>query len=234
MTTDSVDPDRPFGPVVAGFTPPPPPGPARLDGRFVTLERLSAQSHADALDSENRGNDAVWDYLGYGPFADTDAYREWQAAMALSTDPFFYALRARDSGRVAGVAAYLRIDRVNGVIEIGHIQIAPAFQRGPVASEAIMLMIGWAFEAGYRRVEWKCDALNAPSRRAALRYGFTFEGIFRKHMIYKGRNRDTAWYAITDDDWPHLRRAYDLWRAADNFDVNGRQRQSLSSLTARR
>lgn len=223
---------RPTGPEVVGFTPPPLPGPARIEGGHVLLERLDHRCHAGDLFAANQGQDWVWDYLGYGPFADLAAYRDWQAEMAAKRDPYFYALRDRVSGRVGGLAAFLRIDPANGVIEIGHIEIAPAMQRTPAATEAISLMIGWAFDAGYRRVEWKCDALNAPSRRAALRYGFTFEGIFRQHMIYKGRNRDTAWFAIIDRDWPRLAGAHRAWLAPGNFDAEGRQRQSLSALTA--
>lgn len=224
--------DRPTGPAVTGFVPPPAPGPDRIEGGHVTLERLDPARHAGDLFAANQGQDWVWDYLGYGPFADLDAYRGWQAGMADSLDPFFYALRDRATGKVGGLASYLRIDRSHGVIEIGHIEIAPPMQQTPAATEAISLMIGWAFAAGYRRVEWKCDALNAPSRRAALRYGFAFEGIFRQHMIYKGRNRDTAWYAIIDRDWPRLAAAHQAWLAPGNFDAAGRQRRSLTEMTA--
>ncbi|WP_104491799.1 GNAT family N-acetyltransferase [Paracoccus denitrificans] len=223
--------DRPTGPVVTGFTPPPAPGPDLIEGRHVLLERLDPDRHAEDLFAANQGQDWVWDYLGYGPFADLPAYRGWQAEMAAKSDPCFYALRDRATGKVGGLASFMRIDPANGVIEIGHIEIAPPMQRTPAATEAISLMIGWAFDAGYRRVEWKCDALNAPSRRTALRYGFAFEGIFRQHMIYKGRNRDTAWYAIIDRDWPRLAAAHRAWLAPGNFDAQGRQRQSLSALT---
>lgn len=222
---------RPTGPAVPGFAPPPAPGPERIAGRHVLLERLDPTRHAEDLFADNQGQDWLWDYMGYGPFADLAGYRDWQAGMALSPDPYFYALRDRASGRVGGVASFMRIDRTHGVIEIGHIAIAPPMQQTPAATEAISLMIGWAFDAGYRRVEWKCDALNAPSRRAALRYGFAFEGVFRQHMIYKGRNRDTAWYAIIDGDWPRLSAAHQAWLAPENFDERGRQRQSLSALT---
>ncbi|MXI55123.1 GNAT family N-acetyltransferase, partial [Escherichia coli] len=139
-------------------------------------------------------------------------------------------LRDTATGKVGGVASFLRIDRANGVIEIGHIQIAPVLQRTSASSEAIMLMIRWAFDAGYRRVEWKCNDLNAPSMRAADRFGFTFEGTFRNHMIVKGRNRDTAWWAMTDDDWPEVRKVYEAWLALDNFDADGRQRRSMTEL----
>ncbi len=224
--------ERPIGPLVASFTAPAAPGPDRIEGRFVTLERLDPARHAEDLFAANRDQDWVWDYMPYGPFDDISAYRDWQAEMAAKSDPFFYALRDNASGQVGGLASYLRIDPANGVIEIGHIEIAPVLQQTPAATEAISLMIGWAFDAGYRRVEWKCNALNEPSRRAALRYGFAFEGVFRQHMITKGRNRDSAWYAIIDRDWPDLARAHETWLAPANFDAEGRQRQSLSDLTA--
>ncbi|WP_323716924.1 GNAT family N-acetyltransferase [Paracoccus aminovorans] len=223
--------ERPTGPVVTGFVPPPAPDLPRIEGRFVDLERLDPARHAEDLFAANQGQDWVWDYLSYGPFAALADYRDWQARMAASTDPVFYALRDRADGRVGGVASFMRIDRANGVIEIGHIEIAPPMQQTPAATEAISLMIGWAFAAGYRRVEWKCDALNAPSRRAAQRYGFAYEGIFRQHMLTKGRNRDTAWYAIIDRDWPRLAEAHRAWLSPENFDDQGRQRQSLSALT---
>ena len=162
-----------LGRVVADFTAPPAPGPDAIAGRFVTLERLDPDRHAADLFDANLGRGEVWDYLGYGPFAALDDYRAWQAAMAASADPLFYALRDTATGKVGGVASFLRIDRANGVIEIGHIQIAPVLQRTSASSEAIMLMIRWAFDAGYRRVEWKCNDLNAPSMRAADRFGFT-------------------------------------------------------------
>ena len=226
-----MDP-RPLGPEVPDFTPPSPPGPEVIEGRRVRLERLDPARHAEDLFAANRGQDWLWDYMPYGPFADLAAYREWQARVAPGADPFFYALRDLAGGRIQGLASYLRIDPANGVIEIGHIQIAPAMQRSPAATEAISLMIGWAFDAGYRRVEWKCDALNAPSRRAALRYGFVFEGIFRQAVVVKGRNRDTAWYAIIDKDWPALSLAHRAWLDPANFDAGGRQRQSLAMLVA--
>lgn len=223
--------ERSVGPLVLGFVPPPRPG-GDLTGAYVALERLDPARHADDLFCANQGHDWLWDYMPYGPFADIAAYRDWQASVAGREDPFFYALRERVSGRIGGVASYLRIDPANGVIEIGHIQIAPHLQRSPAASEAIMLMIGWAFGAGYRRVEWKCNALNAPSMRAARRYGFTYEGTFRQHMLVKGRNRDSAWFAITDSEWPGLQDAFRRWLDAGNFTADGGQRHSLSDLTA--
>ena len=224
--------ERPIGATVTGFSPPARPGPDRIGGRHVTLERLDPARHAEDMFAANQGQDWVWDYMPYGPFPNLQSYRAWQVGMAGQADPFFYALRDPVSGRTGGLASFLRIDPANGVIEIGHIEIAPTMQRSPAATEAISLMIGWAFDAGYRRVEWKCNALNEPSRRAALRYGFAFEGVFRQHMITKGRNRDSAWYSIIDSEWPDLARAHDTWLAPGNFDAKGRQRQSLSTLTA--
>lgn len=224
--------ERRIGPPVTGFAPPPAPGPASLPGLHVTLERLDPARHATDLFGENQGQDWLWDYMPYGPFADLAAYRDWQAQMAARSDPCFYALRDHRSGRVGGVASYLRITPEHGVIEIGHIQIAPVLQRSAAATEAISLMLRWAFAAGYRRVEWKCNALNAPSILAARRYGFTHEGTFRQHMIVRGRNRDSAWFALLDHEWPALARAHDAWLAPGNFDAAGRQRQRLSDLTA--
>ena len=231
MTPKPSDKDA-AGPVVKGFSPPPAPGPDRIEGRFVTLERLDPARHAAALHAANGGDVAMWDHMGYGPFADPTAYRTWQEAMAAGTDPFFYVARDPATGEPGGIASFLRIDRANGVIEIGHIAIAPRMQRGRAASEAIMLMIRWAFEAGYRRVEWKCNDRNAPSMRAAARYGFTYEGTFRQHMIIQGRNRDTAWWAITDGEWPSLDAAYRDWLDPANFDAAGQQRAGLGDLVA--
>jgi len=226
-------PERPLGALIPNFTPPPPPGPERIEGRFVMLERLDPTWHADDLFRANIGHDDVWDYMGYGPFETLEDYRAWQQFVAGQRDPFFYALRERRSGRVGGVGSFMRIDAPNGVIEIGHIQFAPVIQRTAAASEAIMLMIGWAFGAGYRRVEWKCNALNEPSMRAAERFGFIYEGTFRNHMIVKGHNRDTAWYAITDAEWPRIEAAQRLWPSPDNFDEAGRQRRNLRDIRDR-
>lgn len=223
-------PERPLGAPLSDFRPPPRPGPDRIQGRFATMERLDPARHADDLFRANKGHDHVWDYMGYGPFEDLDDYRAWQDTVARSDDPFFYALRDRRSGKIGGIASFLRIDTANGVIEIGHVQFAPGIQRTPASSEAIMLMIAWAFGAGYRRVEWKCNALNAPSMRAAERYGFTYEGTFRNHMIVKGHNRDTAWWAMTDADWPRIEAAHQRWLSPENFDETGVQRHSLQAI----
>lgn len=215
-----------LGADVSDWRAPPAPGPERISGRFVTLERLRAD-HAPGLFAANGGDWAMWDYLPYGPFADAAAYGDWLAGAAAGADPFFYAFRDAARGALAGLGSFLRIDPAHGSIEIGHIAIAPGYQRTRVSSEALMRMIGWAFEAGYRRVEWKCNALNAASQRAARRFGFTYEGTFRQHMIVKGRNRDTAWFAITDGDWPEIRAAHEAWLDPANFDAEGRQKQPL-------
>lgn len=203
--------------------------PSTLDGRYARLARLSVSAHAEALHAANPPDAAHWNYMPYGPFPDADVYRLWAEGAAASDDPVFYAIHG--PGGWSGVASLMRIDRANGVIEIGNIALSPGLQRTPAATEAIHLMIDHVFAAGFRRVEWKCNAQNAPSRRAALRYGFAFEGVFRQHMVVKGRNRDTAWFAIVDGDWPRLRRAHHAWLAPDNFDVQGMQKQTLATLT---
>lgn len=197
----------------------------------MRLERLDGARHGPDLFAALQGHDWVWDYMGSGPFEDLPALTRWLASVQDTPDPFFYAIRDLVTGKVAGFAAFLRIEPKHGVIEIGFIMIAPMIQRTPTATEAICTMISWAFEQGYRRVEWKCDSLNAPSVAAARRLGFRYEGTFRQHMIYKSRNRDTAWFAMTDQDWPRLRQAYSRWLDPENFDTRGRQKSSLSSLT---
>jgi RimJ/RimL family protein N-acetyltransferase len=215
---------------VEGWTPPAPPATAPMEGRLVRLELLS-QTHARDLHTAFAGHDAVWDYMPYGPFADADAYRAWVASVEAGTDPLFFALVERASGRALGVASYLRITPSAGTIEVGHIALAPALQRQPAATEAMVLMMRRAFQAGYRRYEWKCNALNLPSRRAAQRLGLSHEGVFRQATVVKGRNRDTAWFAATDRDWPALNAAFAAWLNPDNFDADGRQETRLSTLT---
>lgn len=223
---------RPRGAIVADFIPPARTGPAVIEGRTVRLERLDPSRHAAAIHRAAAGADWLWDYLGYGPFAAEADYVAWAETAAASVDPVFYAIVEAASGQALGVASFLRIEPVHGVIEIGHILITTAMQRTTAASEAIMRMAEWAFDAGYRRVEWKCDDLNAPSRAAALRFGFAYEGTFRHHMIIKGRNRDTAWYAITASEWPEIRARWTAWLDPANFDEAGQQRRSLSRISA--
>ena len=167
-----------------------------------------------------------------GPFADFESYRAWLSESARTSDPLFFAVVETASGRAVGVASYLRIAPQYGSIEVGHLNFSPALQRTPAATEAMYLMMERAFRLGYRRYEWKCDALNAPSRRAAQRLGLSFEGVFRQATVYKGRNRDTAWYAAIDRDWPALQAAFSRWLDPANFDESGRQRVALSALTA--
>ncbi len=219
------------GEVVDGWVPARLPDPARLQGRYARLERLDAEAHARGLHEAFAGHDRLWDYLPYGPFSYV-SYHRWAKEQAVKTDPMFWTLVDRQTDAPGGVASWLRITPEHGVIEVGHICIAPVLQRSRVVTEAMFLMMDWAFSNGYRRYEWKCDALNLPSRRAAQRLGFSFEGVFRQHMIVRGRNRDTAWFAITDRDWPALREAYAVWLSPRNFDGQGRQRERLSDLTA--
>jgi RimJ/RimL family protein N-acetyltransferase len=220
-----------LGTPVPGWRPPPRPGPDRIAGRHVLIERLDPAAHAAGLHAAFAGHDALWDYMSYGPFADAAAYADWAAGMAGRDDPFFYVLRDGITGRPAGVASFLRIAPEAGSIEVGHICLAPAIQRSRAATEAMALLMGWAFGAGYRRYEWKCDALNLPSRRAAQRLGLSFEGIFRQAAVVKGRNRDTAWFAAVDGEWPALSAAFAAWLDPGNFDAAGRQRRRLSDLT---
>jgi RimJ/RimL family protein N-acetyltransferase len=208
--------------------------PAReaLDGRFVRLEPL-AGAHRDGLfASLHTGDGGLWDYLPYGPFTEP-GWRDWFAGAAASEDPLFFAVVDRESGRPVGQGSYLRIEPGHGVIEIGHLAFGPALQRTRGATEAVYLLARHAFDVlGYRRLEWKCNALNARSRAAAERLGFTFEGVFRQHMVVKGANRDTAWFALLDREWPAVRAAFTAWLAPENFDAAGRQRTALAARTA--
>ena len=221
-----------LGVEVPGWVPPSrPDGLTVLEGRHVRLERMDPDLHAADLHRAFSVDDSLWDYMPYGPFGSAARYHRWAKDTAMGNDPVFLVLRDLETGHCGGVASFLRITPEAGTIEVGHICLAPELQRSLASTEAMFLMMGWAFEAGYRRYEWKCDALNLPSRRAAERFGFSYEGTFRQHMIYKGRNRDTAWFAMTDEDWKKLRPCYDRWLQPENFGQDGRQRQSLSALT---
>jgi RimJ/RimL family protein N-acetyltransferase len=184
---------------------------------------------ACALDREGR----MWTYLFDGPFATEAGFRDWLEARAGSEDPLFFAIVDAATGRPAGLASYLRIDPNHGVVEVGHLAFSPLLQRTAAATEAMYLMMRNAFELGYRRYEWKCDALNGPSRQAAARLGFRFEGIFRQAIVYKGRSRDTAWYSILDKEWPALARAFEQWLAPENFAADGIQRKRLEEFRHR-
>jgi RimJ/RimL family protein N-acetyltransferase len=211
-------------------------GPERapLAGAYARLEPVDVAAHGESLHrpSHAQAEDAVlWTYLPYGPFADQGAFESWLAERARSEDPLFFALVERASGRASGMASYLNIVPAMGSIEIGHIWFAPPLQRTRAATEAIFLMMRHVFEdLGYRRLEWKCNALNEASKRAAHRFGFTYEGTFRQHMVVKGRNRDSAWFSLLDREWPAVRAAFERWLAPENFDAAGRQRTSLKAL----
>jgi RimJ/RimL family protein N-acetyltransferase len=213
------------------------PARAPLEGTAARLEPIDPERHADELYASSHGvagGEAIWRFLSYGPWASTDAFRAWLRDCAAFHDPIFYAIRDRASGRACGMASYLNIVPKNGTIEIGHIWLAPALQRTRAATEAIHLLLRYGLDhLRYRRMEWKCDALNAASRRAARRLGFRFEGIFYQHMIVKGRNRDTAWYSIMDREWPAIRANIEAWLAPGNFDAGGRQRRPLSDMNVR-
>jgi len=204
---------------------------APLQGESVRLEPVEPGRHAGELFATSEHAPEIWDYLAYGPFPDQQVFIDWLKERAASDDPLFYAVIDRATGTARGMASLMRIKPDNGVIEVGHIWFAPTLQRTRQATEAIYLMARYAFDdLGYRRFEWKCDALNQPSRRAAGRFGFVFEGIFRQHMVIKGRNRDTAWFSIIDGEWPVVRAAFEAWLSAENFDREGRQRRSLADV----
>jgi RimJ/RimL family protein N-acetyltransferase len=197
-----------------------------MQGRFCRLVPTEA-AHAPGLHDAFAGDDAGWAYLPYGPFASSAGLAYWLAAACLGDDPLFHTILAPD-GRPLGVASYLRIDPGNGVIEVGHIHYAPALQGTAAATEAMRLMMARVFdELGYRRYEWKCNALNDASCRAARRLGFTYEGTFRQAAVVKGRNRDTAWFSMLDGDWPRLKAEYERWLEPSNFDVDGAQKSPL-------
>ena len=201
-----------------------------LAGRIVTLVPLDPDRHADALFAAANGGerDRVWTYLADGPYDDAGAFKASLAAKAKSEDPLFFAVVDNASGAAVGYQTLMRIDVVNRVIEVGNVLYTPLLQRTVGATEAQYLFAAYVFDTlGYRRYEWKCNDLNAPSKRAALRLGFAFEGVFRQHMIVKGRNRDTAWFSMLDSEWPARRAAFERWLSPENFDSSGRQRVSL-------
>ncbi len=206
-----------------------------MEGQYCRVEPVDPERHsADLHDANMRDTEGrMWSYLPYGPFESTAGYRSWLEETCLQDDPLFHAVIDNASGKAVGLASYLRITPAVGVIEVGHIAYSPLLQRTKASTEAMYLMMQRVFdELGYRRYEWKCDALNAASRNAALRLGFEFEGIFRQATIYKGRNRDTAWLSITDKEWPSLKAAFLEWLSPANFDDAGQQRTRLKDLTA--
>ncbi|MEO1490756.1 MAG: GNAT family protein [Pseudomonadota bacterium] len=221
---------QPIGAPLPDWTPPPRPARQMMEGRYCRLEPLSAD-HAEDLfaahstDTEGR----MWTYLPEGPFETLETFRPFVETLVASEDPLHYAIVV--DGRAVGSASYLRIAPAAGSIEVGYITYSPLLQRTRASTEAMFLMMEWAFEAGYRRYEWKCNGLNAPSRRAAERLGFSYEGVFRQMQIVKGANRDTAWFAAIDAEWPALKVAFETWLAPSNFDADGQQIQRLGDLT---
>ena len=201
-----------------------------MHGTYCDLEPLNTAKHAKDLfhayaqDTEG----VIWTYLPYGPFTDLETYKIWIETNAQSTDPLFHAIVDKVTNKAIGIATYLRIEPAVGVIEVGHINFSPELQKTPAATEAMYLMMKRVFdELGYRRYEWKCDALNAGSKSAAERLGFTYEGEFRQATMYKNRNRDTAWFSILDSEWPAMKQAFESWLDASNFDADGKQKKSL-------
>lgn len=226
---------QPVGEPVPDWQPRQAPPRTAMEGRFCRVEPLDPARHAEDLfaaygaDQDGRN----WTYLPYGPFASLAAFSDWMDKSCRGTDPLFHAVVASASGRALGVASYLRVDPPLGVIEVGHIHFGPALQGTALATEAMYLMMARIFdELAYRRYEWKCNALNAASRKAALRLGFSFEGIFRQATMAKGRNRDTAWFSILDSEWPEAKAAFEAWLAPANFDAEGRQKRRLAELRA--
>ena len=228
---------KPFLGEIVDYTPAPYPKQLSLTGQYVDLQPLT-RDHAASLQRyfDESEDDAIWDYLPYGPFDTAQDYGDWIEANTAAGDPHFFAVidktPGNGTGDAIGVASYLRINPKEGSIEVGHINFSPALQSTIGATETMYLMMQWAFENGYRRYEWKCNALNLKSRAAAQRLGFSYEGIFRQATIAKARNRDTAWFGIIDKEWPDLNQAFKTWLDGDNFDDQGQQKARLSSLTA--
>jgi RimJ/RimL family protein N-acetyltransferase len=226
---------QPIGFDVPGWKSPPFPPHVPLQGRYCRLEPLNAARHArDIYEAQAEDTDGVrWTYSFHGPYENLAGYEKWAEGAEASRDPQFYAIVDAATGRAQGSCTYMRIEPKHGVIEVGNIYFSPRLARTRAATEAIYLVVANAFDLGYRRFEWKCDSCNLPSRAAATRFGFTYEGMFRQAIVNKGRNRDTTWYAIIDRDWNGgLKDAYLRWLDPGNFDATGMQRQKLSLLTA--
>ena len=209
------------------------PQPVTLHGRTVTLEPLDAEKHTADLWQAIHGHDEIWAYLADGPYANEADLQRALAEKQASAHARFFALITKADDRAKGYASHMRIEPSHGVIEVGNILLAPSLQRTTAATEAMYLMARHVFEdLGYRRYEWKCNARNEPSRRAAQRLGFTFEGIFRQHMVVKGKNRDTAWFSMLDNEWPARKHAFEAWLDPTNFDPEDRQLRSLESFAS--
>lgn len=238
---NAIDRLRDRAPRADAVTPNPPslaPTHAPIEGRWTILRPVDPKADGATMFAiSHRAKDeaeTLWRYMPYGPFADQAAFQTWLDGAAVSKDPLFYAIVDRASGKPIGMASYLNIHPNNGSIEIGHIWFGSAVQRSRVTTESLYLMMRHAMDdLKYRRLEWKCNALNAPSRAAARRLGFRYEGIFYKHLVVKGHNRDTAWYSIVDDEWPPIRAAFDAWCDPANFDAQGQQKKKLGAGTAR-
>lgn len=220
-----------LGDEVPHWQPAPFPSKAAMHGQYSDVLPLDVTQHTADLFKANslNVNNSIWTYLPYGPFGTFESYQAWMQNFCVHQAPLFFVIS--NKSQVLGLASYLGVDTKNGVVEIGHLAFSPVLQRTTAATEALYLMIEHAFDLGYRRVEWKCNALNEPSRNAALRLGFSFEGVLRQTGIVKGRNRDTAWYSILDKEWPILKNAFKQWLDPLNFDANGIQKMSLSQLT---
>jgi RimJ/RimL family protein N-acetyltransferase len=236
MTASEPHPQtgQPVGLPVDDPTPAPRPGPVTLKGRYGRVEKLTP-AHTMDLWAAFAGHDEVWTYIGAdGPFATAAEFVPCIERRAAADDPYAYAI-IDAADRAVGYVTLLRIVPEMRVIEVGHVLYSPALQRTPLGTETQYLLARYVFETlGYRRYEWKCDALNAPSRRAALRYGFVYEGTFRQNMIAKGRNRDNAWFSMLDSEWPVRKRNFERWLAPENFDNEGRQKISLAALNGQK
>jgi RimJ/RimL family protein N-acetyltransferase len=204
-----------------------------LEGRFCRLEPLDPSRHAaDLFRAYAQAPDGRdWTYMMAGPFASEQEYRDYAERIAAGDDPLHFAVIDKKAGVAIGTLSLMRIDAANGAIEVGNVAFSPLLKRTPISTEAQYLLMKYAFDdLGYRRYEWKCDSLNGPSRKAAARLGFEFEGVFRQAVIYKNRTRDTAWFSIIDTEWPERRNAFEKWLSADNFDADGKQRAPLDAL----
>jgi RimJ/RimL family protein N-acetyltransferase len=224
-----------IGRALDGWTERPLPPGTPMVGRYCSIEKLDAERHgADLYAAYSEAPDGRdWTYSPAAPFSNLGQYLDYLRKESVKSDPLHHAITDHRSGKPVGTAALMRIDPANGVIEIGHIVYSPRLKRTRSGTEAMYLFMSRVFdELGYRRYEWKCDSLNEPSRRAAERYGFRYEGIFRQAVVYKGRNRDTAWFSITDGEWPALRAAFEAWLGPGNFNADGTQRRSLSAMRA--
>lgn len=235
MSSNSAASPQPVGEPLPNWSARPWPPREPMAGRYCRLEPLDADRHGEALYAafSQAADDSDWTYMATGPFADQASYLAYVRHVQTGDDPQHFAVVDMSSGRAIGTIAAMRIDPANGVIEVGSVTYSDLLKRTPAATEAQYLLMRRAFDQlGYRRYEWKCDSLNAPSRAAAERLGFQFEGVFRQAIVYKGRNRDTAWFSIIDSEWPGIRRGFEQWLAPENFDEQGRQRRRLPDMIA--